>query len=182
MRKFVVALLLVFPLVPFNAANAKGLDIFLNNNTASAEYLTNLGGADVGFGFLFNTKSDWVANGSMLIFGREQTRSSKIEGGLGGKAFVANIGGTSVAALGLGGQITFFPQSSKFGFGGYGYYAPKIVSMNANSFLEYGVRAEFQMMETASVYLGIHQTKVELTSGATSVVDDGLHFGVNIRF
>ena len=54
MQKFVVALLLALPLIPFNAANAKGLDIFLNNNTASAEYLTNVGGADVGFGFLLH--------------------------------------------------------------------------------------------------------------------------------
>lgn len=179
MRHIVLALLLF---IPIGNASAKGLDIFLNNNTASAEYLTNMGGADVGFGFLFNTNGDWVGHGSMLIFGREYSRSSKIEGGLGGKLFFANLGGSTVAALGLGGQMTYFPKSSKFGFGGYGYYAPTIVTMSANNFLEYGVRAEFQMMETASIYLGVHHTDVEMSVGVSRVVDDGLHFGVNIRF
>jgi hypothetical protein len=169
-------------LAPMTQSHAKGLDIFLNNDTASVEYLTNMGGADVGMGFLFNTTGDWVAHGSMLIFGREYSRSNKIEGGLGGKAFLANVGGTSVVALGLGGQMTFFPKSSKFGFGGYGYYAPQIVTSGANNFFEYGIRAEYQMMETASVYLGLHHTKVELSASSSRQIDDGLHFGVNIRF
>ncbi len=179
MRKLVLALSL---LLPVSAANAKSLDIFLNNNTVSAEYLTNMGGADVGFGFMFNTSNDWVAHGSMLIFGREYSRSSKIEGGLGGKLYLANVGGASVAALGLGGQMTYFPKSSKFGFGGYGYFAPDIVASNARSMIEYGARAEFQMMETANVYIGVHHTDVQLISGLTRQIDDGLHFGINIRF
>lgn len=179
MRKLLISMAL---LLPFSQANAKGLDIFLNNNTASAEYLTNMGGADVGFGMLFNTSSDWIAHGSMMVFGREYNRSNKIEGGLGGRAYLANIGGSTVAALGLGGQVTFFPKSSKFGFGGYGYYAPQIVSSGANGLIEYGLRAEFQMMETASIYLGVHHVDVDTTSTGNRVVDDGVHFGVNIRF
>jgi hypothetical protein len=179
MRKF---LLLCLIFLPINVAQAKGLDIFVNNSTASAEYLTNMGGADVGFGFLFNTSSDWVGHGAMLVFGREYQGSNKIEGGLGGRAYVANIGGASVLALGLGGQMTYFPRGSKFGFGGYGYYAPQILVSNANNFFEYGARAEFQMMETASIYLGIHHTTVDLGASGTRTVDDGLHFGVNIRF
>ena len=179
MRKFLIGLAL---LVPFSQANAKGLDIFLNNNTASAEYLTNMGGADVGFGMLFNTNSDWIAHGSMMVFGREYNRSNKIEGGLGGRAYLANIGGSTVAALGLGWQVTFFPKSSKFGFGGYGYYAPQIVASGANGLIEYGLRAEFQMMETASIYLGVHHVDIDTTSSGNRVVDDGVHVGVNIRF
>jgi hypothetical protein len=179
MRKF---LLLFVLLLPVNGVYAKGLDIFVNNSTASVEYLTSIGGADAGFGFLFNTKNDWVAHGAMLVFGREYQGSNKVEGGLGGKAYVANIGGSSVLALGLGGQMTYFPRGSKFGFGGYAYYAPQILVSNANNFSEIGVRAEFQMMETASMYIGIHQSIVDFGAAGSRTVDDGLHFGVNIRF
>ena len=179
MRKFLVLLML---LTPIGQANAKGLDIFLNNDTASVEYLTNMGGADVGAGFLFNTSNDWIAHGTMLVFGREYSRSNKVEGGLGGKLYLANVGNSTVAALGLGGQMTFFPKASKFGFGGYGYYAPQIVASGANGMMEYGVRVEFQMMETASMYLGVHHVDVDTTGSGKRVVDDGLHFGVNIRF
>jgi len=181
MRKSVFILFLLM-LMPYGSAQAKALDIFLNNNTASVEYLTNLGGADVGFGYLYNTSGDWIANAAMLVFGREYNSTSRIEGGLGGKAYMANINGSSVTAIGLGGQMTYFPKNSKFGFGGYAYYAPSIVTANANNLLEYGVRAEFQMMETASAYIGVHHTDVQLSSGVSNVVDDGVHFGVNIRF
>lgn len=179
---FTLVLLISFSLLPVSPAQARGIDIFLNDNTASGEYLTNMGGADIGMGFLFNTRDDWVAHGSMLIFGREYSRSNKIEGGLGGKIYLANVAGLNVAALGLGGQMTFFPKSSKLGFGGYAYYAPKIVSSGSNGLLEYGVRAEFQMMETASIYLGLHYVDVETTTLGTRNIDDGLHFGVNVRF
>ena len=118
----------------------------------------------------------------MLVFGREYNSTSRIEGGLGGKAYLANIGGASVTAIGLGGQMTYFPRNSKLGFGGYAYYAPSIVTSNAKNLLEYGARIEFQMMETASAYIGVHHTDVEVTPGVTNVVDDGLHFGVTIRF
>jgi len=181
MRKSVFVLFLLM-LMPYGSVQAKALDIFLNNNTASAEYLTTLGGADVGFGYLYNTSGDWIAHAAMLVFGREYNSTSRIEGGLGGKAYLANIGGASVTAIGLGGQMTYFPKNSKFGFGGYAYYAPSIVTSNAKNLLEYGVRAEFQMMETASAYIGIHHTDVELSPGVSNVVDDGVHFGVNIRF
>lgn len=181
MRKSVFVLFLMM-LMPYGSAQAKALDIFLNNNTASAEYLTTLGGADAGFGFLYNTSGDWIAHAAMLVFGREYNSTSRIEGGMGGKAYMANINGSTVTALGLGGQMTYFPKNSKFGFGGYAYYAPSIVTSSAKNLLEYGVRAEFQMMETASAYVGIHHTEVGYSSGATSVVDDGLHFGVNLRF
>lgn len=181
MRKPVVALFFLL-LMPVGSVQARALDIFLNNDTASVEYLTNLGGADVGFGYLYNTSGDWIAHGTMLVFGREYNRSSRIEGGIGGKAYLANIGGSSVSAIGLGGQMTYFPRTSKFGLGGYAYFAPSIATSNANNFFEYGARAEFQMMETASAYVGIHHTEVELAPGLTRVVDDGLHFGVNIRF
>ena len=181
MRKPVFVLFLLL-LMPYGSVQAKALDIFLNNNTASVEYLTTVGGADAGFGYLYNTSGDWIAHAAMLVFGREYNSASRVEGGLGGKAYLANIGGTSVTGIGLGGQMTFFPKNSKFGFGGYAYYAPSIVTSNAKNLLEFGARAEFQMMETASAYIGVHHFEVGLTPSGTKTVDDGVIFGINIRF
>lgn len=181
MRKYVFVMFFAM-LMPYGSAQAKALDIFLNNHTASAEYLTTLGGADVGFGYLYNDSGDWIAHAAMLVFGREYNADSRIEGGLGGRAYLSNIGGSSVTAIGLGGQMTYFPKNSKFGFGAYGYYSPTIVTSNAENMFEYGVRAEFQFMETAGAYIGIHHATVEITPGVSRVVDDGVHFGVNIRF
>lgn len=178
MKRFLCAVVLLFP----GLAYADGIDIFLNDRTVSAEYLTVWGGSDVGFGGLYNKNGDVVAHGSILVFGREQARRSTIEGGIGGKLYAASIGGTSVAALGIGGQITVFPRGSRFGFGGYGYYAPDILSANVRGLIEGGARAEFRMFDNASIFLGIHRIHVETAPGTTTMVDDGVHFGVNIRF
>lgn len=163
-------------------ARADGLDIFLNNNTVSVDYLSTFRGSDINIGYLYNSNSDWVANIGLLVFGRDYGSDSKIEGGLGGKFYLSSVGNNSVMAMGIGGQATYFPRSSKFGVGGYLYYAPDIVTFTGRSFLEYGVRGEFQLVETASAYLGIHRITAEPDSGGAVTIDDGIHVGINLRF
>jgi hypothetical protein len=170
-------------LVMIPVARADGLDIFLNNDVVSVDYLTSYRGADINAGFMFNKSSDWVANAGLLVLGREYGRNSKVEGGFGGKLFLANVGGSTVTALGIGGQAIWFPRSSRFGVGGYGYYAPDITTGGGRSFLQLGARAEFQLMETASIYVGFQNVTVEPgTSGGRVTLDDGIHLGVNLRF
>lgn len=179
MRRLIVtaALLLMIP-----AARADGLDMFLNNDTVSVDYLTSFRGADINFGMLYNNKSDWVGNVGLLVLGREYGSNSKVEGGFGGKLFFSSIGGTSVVALGIGGQAIYFPRSSKFGIGGYGYYAPDITTNGGRSFLQVGVRAEYQLIETASVYVGWQNITVEPGTSGSQTVDDGVHLGIDLRF
>lgn len=179
MRRLIPALILF---VLSASARADSLDIFLNNNTVSADYLSSFRGADINIGMLFNNRSDWVANAGLLVLGREYGGKNKVEGGLGGKVFLSSLNGTSVLAIGIGGQAIYFPQSSKLGFGGFAYYAPDITTNGGRSFLQYGARAEFQLIETASVYLGVHNISAELDSGASRTVDDGIHIGINLRF
>jgi hypothetical protein len=180
MRRFLAfaAFLLAIP-----TARADGLDIFLNNDVASVDYLTSFRGADINVGYMFNRNSDWVANVGLLVLGREYGRNSKVEGGFGGKVFLANVGGTTVTAMGIGGQAIWFPRSSKFGIGGYGYYAPDITTSGGRSFLQLGARAEYELMETASIYVGFQNVTVQPgTSGGRITVDDGIHLGIDLRF
>jgi hypothetical protein len=179
MRRLIAtaALLLVIP-----AAHADGLDLFLNNNTASVDYLTSFRGADLDVGFLFNNKSNWVANAGLLVLGRQYGNDSKVEGGFGAKIFFVSLGNTNVTALGVGGRAIWFPRSSRFGLGGYGYYAPDIVTSGGRSFLQVGVRAEFQLMETASIYVGYQDITVEPGGSGSQTVDDGPHIGIDLRF
>jgi hypothetical protein len=179
MRRFLLAVTLVLSSL---SARADGLDMFLNNNTVSADYLSSFRGADVNIGMLFNNRSDWVANAGLLVLGREYGGNNKVEGGFGGKVFLSSLNGTSMLAIGIGGQAIYFPRSSKFGFGGFAYYAPDITTNGGRSFLQYGARAEYQLIETASIYLGVHNITAELDSGASRTVDDGIHVGINLRF
>ncbi len=181
MRRFIFTVFLL-GLGVVNTAKADGLDIFLNNDTVSVDYLTTYRGSDINFGYLYSTGGDWAGNIGLLVLGREYGANSKIEGGLGAKAFVSSVGGESVIAGSIGGQLTYFPQSSKLGLGGYIYYAPDIITFGGKSFLQYGVRVEFQLVETASAFVGIHRITVEPDVGPKSDIDDGFHVGVNLRF
>jgi hypothetical protein len=179
MRRYFIGFIL---LVLAGVARGDGLDIFVNNDTVSVDYLTTYRGSDLSFGFLTSTSSNWVAHGGLLVLGREYGSGSKIEGGLGAKIYVASAGGNSVTAAAIGGQIAYFPQSSKFGIGGYAYFAPDIITFGGTGLTEYGVRAEFQMVETASAYVGIHNIAITPDGVGTVTVNDGLHVGINLRF
>lgn len=179
MRKHFIAIIL---LVTAGAVKADGLDIFINNNTVSVDYLTTYRGSDINAGFLASTSGNWVANVGLLVLGREYGSGSKMEGGLGAKVYLSSVGGDSIVAAAIGGQVTYFPQSSKFGVGGYLYYSPDIITFGGTSFIEYGVRAEYQLIETASIYMGLHSIVVNPDAGGSVNIDDGLHVGINLRF
>lgn len=179
MRRIYLALLM---LATFGVAKADGLDIFLNDRTVSVEYLTTYGGSDVSFGFLSSTSNNWIASAGLLVLGKEYGTDSAVEGGLGAKIYLSSVGGNSILSAAIGGQVIYFPQASKFGFGGFLYYSPDIITFGGTSFLEYGVRAEYRMIETASIYVGLHNVAVSPDAGGTINVDDGLHVGINLRF
>ncbi len=179
MRRHLLAIIL---LATAGAVKADGLDIFVNDRTASIDYLTAYRGSDINFGFLTNTSSDWVANAGLLVLGRDYGSGSKLEGGLGAKIYLTSIGGNSIIAAAIGGQATYFPQSSKFGVGGYLYHSPDIITFGGTSFTQYGVRVEYKMIETASVYMGVHNISVSPDAGGSVTIDDGLHVGINLRF
>ena len=179
MRSIYLAIIL---LLTANALKADGLDIFLNDKTVGVEYLTTYRGSDISFGFLTGAPSNWVASAGLLVLGNEYGPDSKIEGGLGVKIYLSSIGGNSIMAVAIGGQVIYFPQSSKIGVGGFLYYSPDIITFGGTSFIETGVRAEYRMFETASIYAGLHNVTVSPDSGGTVKVDDGFHVGINLRF
>lgn len=174
--------LAIFLMAATSIAKADGLDIFLNDKTVSVEYLTTYRGSDVSVGFLTSTSSNWVVSAGLLVLGREYGSNSKIEGGLGAKLYLASVAGNSVLAAAIGGQVIYFPRNSKFGVGGFLYYSPDIITFGGTSFLEYGVRAEYRLIETASVYVGLHKVAVTPDAGGNVNIDDGLHVGINLRF
>ena len=179
MRRIYLA---IFLSVTAGAVKADGLDIFLNDKTVGVEYLTTYRGSDISFGFLTGASSNWVVSAGLLVLGTEYGADSKIEGGLGAKVYLSSIGGNSIVAAAIGGQVIYFPQSLKFGVGGFLYYSPDIITFGGTSFIESGIRAEYRMLETASVYVGLHNVTVSPDSGSTVKVDDGFHVGINLRF
>lgn len=167
------------------AAAADSIDINLNDDAIQAIYATNWRTAEFNVGFLTNSdKDNWAASMGLLALGQKQTGSSRVEGGLGGKLYYADVADQNVLALGLGGQFRVFPGNGPIGLGGYLYYAPDVVTgMDGKHFWEAGARAEFEMVRnSASLYVGYRKMRADLDIGRDVTVDSGWHAGVKIIF
>lgn len=167
------------------AVAADSLDLNLNDESIQAIYATNWRTAELNMGLLSNTdQNDWAASLGLLALGEKQTGETRVEGGLGGKIYLADVANQDVLALGLGGQFRTFPNNGPIGFSGFLYYAPDIVTaMDGEKFWEYGARAEFEMVKkTANIYLGYRKVRADLDDGRNITVDSGLHAGVKITF
>lgn len=167
------------------AVAADSIDINLNDDSIQAIYASNWRTAEFNVGLLTNTDTDdWAASMGLLASGERQSGASRVEGGLGGKIYLADVANQDVLALGLGGQFRTFPNNGPFGFGGYLYYAPNVVTgMDGERFWEAGARVEFEAVKkTANVYLGYRKMRADLDDGRNVTVDSGFHAGVKISF
>lgn len=167
------------------AVAADSIDINLNNDSIQAIYASNWRTAEFNVGLLSNTdQNDWAASMGLLASGERQTGASRVEGGLGGKIYLADVANQDVLALGLGGEFRTFPNNGPIGFGGYLYYAPNVVTtMDGEKFWEFGARVEFEAVKkTANVYIGYRKMRADLDNGQDVTVDSGLHAGVKISF
>jgi hypothetical protein len=110
--KFLIAGLL--SLAAVTAAQARGLDIGLGNETAQITYLfessgqIGIGGTDLGVGLLFNENDDMVFNGGILVTGSSLGESRAFQAGVGVKGFAGSLDvegdEDTVSAIGIGGK------------------------------------------------------------------------------
>ncbi len=167
------------------AVSADSIDINLNNDSLQAIYATNWRAAEFNMGLLSNTdQDDWAASMGLLALGEKQTGATRIEGGFGGKIYLADVANQDVLALGLGGQFRTFPNNGPIGLSGFLYYAPDIVTaMDGEKFWELGARVEFEMVKKgANIYLGYRKVRADLDDGRNITVDSGFHAGIKITF
>lgn len=167
------------------AAAADSVDINLNNDSIRAVYGADWRTAEFNLGLLRNSDKDsWVASAGLLATDRKQTSGARTEVGLGGKIYAVSVGDQDLQALGLGGQFRLFPNDGPIGIGGYGFYAPNVVTTgDGKSFWEAAARVEFEVIKnTANVYIGYSKARAELNGGAHVTVDSGGHVGMHIVF
>jgi hypothetical protein len=168
----------------FPAAAAGTLDINLSNDTLEAKFDSAAGVADWTFGALYNRDDkNYDFNVGLLAAGEGSAGNSRVEGGLGGKIYAIHVAGSDVAALALGGQIRWFPGNRSFAFGGYAFYAPKVVTfIDGKNFYDTGLRAEVEVFRNSFAYVGVRWTRAELNDGAQPYVDRGGFAGVMVKF
>lgn len=171
-------------------ALADAVDIALSDKSARFHYDNSVAQSqdlNIELGYLYNTdnthlfllglnvvgQSNDVAGLSASIGGRFYSASAKPEGS----------GKNELAALALGTDIRYKFPDKPIGLAAYGYYAPKIVSfLDADRLSEVGLRAEYQILSQAYVYVGYREIRATLENGPDLTVDNGGHIGLRIQF
>jgi len=166
------------------AAAAGSLDINLSNHTVETQYSTNAGSAQMSLGGLYNDdEKNWFVQAGLLAAGETETGGSRFDAGLGGKLYAVHVSGKDLLALGLGGQLRWFPGNRSFAVGGYAFYAPSVVTfVDGERFSDVGLRVEIEVVKNSTLYAGYRWVKAELSNHTSPYVDKGAFVGIRIDF
>lgn len=180
-------ILLVIAFSLSSTAFSEDLEIQLGNKSARFMYITEAFGQEFGrlemeAGVLYNENSDYLANLGLLV--RGESVSVPMIVSLGARAYVAKLDIYNVAAIAIGGDLLFNPESwGGAGLGVYYYTAPGVVAFrDAKDLTEYGIYFNYQVTQQASVALGYRVIDVEIIDVGKVEMDKGGYFGLNINF
>lgn len=125
-----------------------------------------------------------LAHIGVLATGDAGAKSAKASAGLGLRAVFADRRGTTGEAVALGGQFDVrLPGYERVGLGGYGWYAPNILSFSdVKNYSEFALDVEFQVVKAASVYAGYRDVNVKPEGGGNSDADSSGHIGIRLNF
>ena len=166
------------------SAAADSVDINLSSDTIEARYNSSVGVGEWTFGGLYNRdEKNRAVNVGLLGTGETRAKGSRVEGGLGGKLYVATVDSQELAALGLGGQLRWFFGDGPFAVSGYLFYAPRVVTfLDGKHFWDVGVRAELELIKGNFLYVGVRQVRAEYDNNGRFDLDKGGFAGMQIKF
>ncbi|MFA5626054.1 MAG: YfaZ family outer membrane protein [Thiohalomonadaceae bacterium] len=169
-------------------AAADTLDINLHNKALRATYARPVGdsqGLNMDVGLLYSRKysdNGYVLHGGLQVAGMNWSEQGDFSISLGGRAVYVDIGSFDGGHVAFGGNVRFSPIY-RVGFNAALYYAPEITSfMDADSYTEWSLSADYQVVEQAFVYVGYREVKVGVDKGGSFKLDNRAHVGVRMNF
>lgn len=168
------------------SATAGELNFNVSDEAAKFDYASSRsGGSQVDFGLLHNEEGDvYVGHLGLHLVDNAGDESNPFQVGLGGKLAFVDSDFQSGSAVALGAFARYnFPTANRFALAGSLHFAPEVIAFNdLTRYVEYDLRAEYEVLRNASIYLGYRNLEVEVEGGADAELDDGLHFGMRFVF
>ena len=185
-----VLLLMISPL-----AFADTLDLSLNNNAVSINYISSAAGlmpsnADLQAGFLYNDSMNTLANAGLIVKA-DGADTTDLTLAVGTKVLVAMIknytAGTTqnVGAIVIGAELAYTPPAAKQVSAALYYFAgPHITTFgDADRANQWGAHVDFEVNPGTKVYAEYRETNFGITAtGQTATVDSGLYVGLKLSF
>ena len=170
-----------------NAASSEELNIQLGNDSARFMYLTEAFGQDFGrleleAGLLYNENDGSLVNVGLMV--RGESVSVPMIVSVGARSYFAKLNSNDIAAIAIGGDLLFTPDSwGGLGGGVYYYTAPGVVSFaDSEGLTEYGIYANFQITPQAKLAVGYQKIDFSVKNGGNIIIDSGAYFALNLSF
>ena len=154
---------------------AAKVDINLAQDSARFTYFSSVGGSNYGrtemsAGLMYNEEKNSLWELGIQVIDAAGSKSPGLELGIGPKLYYFNSDhdpDASGLVIAIGGSFRYkFPQMQRAFISGALYYAPSITStIDANNYMEFGLRAGYELLPTADVYVGIRNIRVDYTKG-----------------
>lgn len=189
---FVRILLTGMLLLASAGVNAAKVDVNLAQDSARFTYYSLIGGSNFGrtemsAGLMYNDDKNSLWELGLQVIDVAGSKTPGLEIGVGPKLYymTSDKPEASGAVIALGGTLRYKPvQLQRVFFQGTLYYAPSITStIDADTYMEIGVHAGYELLPTADIYLGYRSIRVDFTKGiGEETLDETAMVGMTFSF
>ncbi len=174
------------------AANAQKLDMNLGQDSVRLTHTSLIGGSTFGrtemsVGILYNEDDNTLLDLGLQVIDVAGSKTPGLEIGVGPKLYWINADTDNAngLAVALGGKLRYKLRGlQRTQVRGALHYAPGITStVDIDSLLELDVRAAYELLPTANVYLGYRRIRVDFNRAKqTQTLDSGVFIGLEMTF
>lgn len=188
---FKYSLLGCFLLLP-GLSQANDLEAALTSETAQFTFrsdssLIGWGGSELGMGFFYNDKSDYVVQLS-LMQRRQSSQQNPLTLGVGVRTYLGQLDDINqdIFAIAIGGEVRYtIPGVMPMSLYLEGHFAPKITSFSdTEEVFDVNLGYQIEVLPQTTAFIGIRHLEVELdhNQGDYELDDDRVHLGVRLVF
>ncbi|MFV1984341.1 MAG: YfaZ family outer membrane protein [Thiohalomonadales bacterium] len=166
---------------------AGSINAQLSNDSARFMYVGGISRLHFEGGVIYESGGSYLGIVGILVTG--ENADAPVVASLGIRAYGGQVSddtlpSSTVAVLGLGGDLAFNPvELPGFEFGVHYYIAPNTVSAGDSSKLvDYGLRVGYQVIPLSTVFIGYQSIAIEIDGYGKYILDDGFIIGMNFTF
>ncbi|WP_455216655.1 YfaZ family outer membrane protein [Kaarinaea lacus] len=173
-------------------AHAAKMDVNLSQDSARFTYYSLVGGSNFGRtemsgSLMYNDEKNMLVGLGIQVIDVAGSDTPGLEIGVGPRVyyFTSDDPDASGLVIAVGGDFRYkLAQMPRVVFSGNIHYAPSITStIDADSYMEFGLRAGYELLPTADIYLGIRSVRVDYTKGiGDHKLDDTAMVGMTFSF
>ena len=166
-------------------AQAATLDFNLSDEAFLVRYAQDANrGMQLDYGLMHQEDDVYIGSLGLHLVDNAATEAAPFQVGLGGRLHLIDTDSPSGGVISIGAWGRYnFPGANRFALAGSLYFAPDVTSFgDVESFLEYDIRGEYEVLRNGSLYLGYRHIEADFEFIDNADLDKGLHFGMRFTF